>query len=571
MTKDQADAPVRRQWPILPWVSGYRRAWLRGDLIAGLTVWAVLVPEALAYASIAGVSPVVGLYAAPPALILYAAFGSSRHLVTGPMAATAALSAAAVADLASDSDDFVAFTIVLALMTGLMALLAGLLRLGFLAGFISEPVLKGFIIGLVLTIIVGQVPKLFGVEKTEGNFFEQLWGFVGDLGDTHGITLAVGLGSLVVVVGLRWIAPVVPSSLIAVILGILVVTLLDLDEHGVAIVGDIESGLPSFGLPDGLGFDDYLAATGSAVGLMLVGFAEGLGAARTYAARSNDEIDANRELVALGVANIGSGLSSGMVVNGSLSKTAVNVSAGARSQLAGLLVAAMTAITLLFLTGLFEDLPDATLAAVVIAALVELVDISSLVELYRLYTRRLGRIYGAAARADFIAAVAAMIGVLLFDTLPGLFIGIAMAILLLLYRASRPHVAELGRLPGTGDQYADRDRHPEAELPAGVAVVRVEGGLFFANVDAVRDRLRAAASGPGVRGLVLDAESMPFVDVTAARMLYELTKSLDAAGVRFVIAEDVGQVRDVLGQAGDIAAFGRFYPTVQAAVDAVRP
>jgi sulfate permease, SulP family len=553
------------------WVSEYRRSWLRDDLVAGLTVWAVLVPEALAYAAIAGVSPVVGLYAAPPALILYAAFGSSRHLVTGPMAATAALSAAAVADLVSDTDDFAAFTIVLALMTGLIALLAGLLRLGFLASFISEPVLKGFIIGLVLTIIVGQLPKLFGVEKADGNFFEQLWDFLGNLGDTHGLTLAIGLGSLVVVVGLRRIAPVVPSSLVAVVLGIVVVALLDLDEHGVAIVGDIESGLPSFGLPDGLSLDDYLAAAGSAVGLMLVGFAEGLGAARTYAARHNYEIDANRELVALGAANIGSGLSSGMVVNGSLSKTAVNASAGARSQVSGLLVAAMTVITLLFLTGLFENLPDATLAAVVIAALVELVDISSLVDLYRLYTRRLGRIYGAAARADFIAAIAAMVGVLLFDTLPGLFIGIAMAILLLLYRASRPHVAQLGRLPGAGDHYADHDRHPDAELPAGVAVVRVEGGLFFANVDAVRDRLRAAANGAGVQGLVLDAESVPFVDVTAARMLYELTQSLDAAGVRFAIAEDIGQVRDVLDREGDVATLGHFYPTVQAAVDAVRP
>ncbi|MGH3039592.1 MAG: SulP family inorganic anion transporter, partial [Gaiellaceae bacterium] len=305
-----------------------------------MTVWAVLVPEALAYASIAGVSPVVGLYAAPGALILYAALGSSRHLVTGPMAATAALSAAAVADLATaGSDDFLQLTITLALVTGILAILAGICRLGFLAGFISEPVLKGFIIGLALTIIIGQVPKLFGVEKEEGDFFEQLWGVLGNLDETSGLTLLVGGLSLVLVVALKELAPVVPGSLVTVLLGILAVSVFDLDDHGVTIVGQIESGLPSFGLPD-TGLSDYLDIAPAAVGIMLVGFAEGLGAAKTYAAKNHYEVDPNRELLGLGAANLASGLSSGMVVNGSLSKTAVNAGAGARSQVSGLIVAA---------------------------------------------------------------------------------------------------------------------------------------------------------------------------------------------------------------------------------------
>jgi SulP family sulfate permease len=261
--------------PVFSWLHGYERRWLRGDVIAGLTVWAVLVPEALAYATIAGVSPVVGLYAAPGALIFYAAFGSSRHLVTGPMAATAALSAAAVGDLASSgSDAFVQLTITLALVVGLLALAAGLLRLGFLASFISEPVLKGFIIGLALTIIVGQLPKLFGVEKTEGDFFEQLWGLVGKLGGTSGITLLVGAASLVLVIALKEYAPVVPGSLVAVLLGILSVKLFDLDNHGVEIVGQIKSGLPSLGLPN-VAAHRYLDLAGSAVGVMLISFAEG--------------------------------------------------------------------------------------------------------------------------------------------------------------------------------------------------------------------------------------------------------------------------------------------------------
>ena len=537
--------------------------------MAGLTVWAVLVPEALAYASIAGVSPVIGLYAAPGALVLYAAFGSSRHLVTGPMAATAALSAAVVADVVTTSDDFLAYTTSLALVTGVLALVAGILRLGFLASFISEPVLKGFIIGLALTIIVGQLPKLFGVEKEDGNFFEQLWGFLTSLGDTQWRTLLVGASSLALVLVLREVAPRVPASLVAVAYGVLLVKLFDLDAHGVEIVGNIDSGLPTFGLPDGIGLDDYLRIGGSAVGVMLIGFAEGLGAAKTYAARDHYEIDPNRELLGLGTANLASGLSSGMVVNGSLSKTAVNASAGAASQLSGMVVAAMTVITLLFLTALFEDLPEATLGAVVIAALIELVDYRALLDLYRLYTAPLGRIYGVAARPDFLAAVAAMLGVLIFDTLPGLFIGIAMSLLLLLYRSTRPHVATLGHVPGTAAQYGDRERHPENELVPGISILRVEGELYFANADTVRGAIQAAAAGPGVHAVVVDAVTIPSVDVTAVRMLVELSETLAAGGVELAIARDIGQVRDVVrtetGPSSPIA----IYPTVQAAVDAL--
>ena len=547
---------------------GYNRTWLRGDVVAGLTVWAVLVPEALAYASIAGVSPVVGLYAAPAALIFYAAFGSSRHLVTGPMAATAALSAAAVGDLvAPGSDEFLQLTITLALVVGILALAAGLLRLGFLANFISEPVLKGFIIGLALTIIVGQLPKLFGIDKEEGDFFEQLWHFLGSLGETSGLTLVVGALSLALVVGLKELAPVVPGSLVAVLAGIVAVRLFDLDQHGVAIVGGIESGLPTIGLPD-VSADSYLDIAPAAVGVMLVGFAEGLGAAKAYAAKNHYEIDPNRELVALGTANLGAGLSSGMVVNGSLSKTAVNASAGARSQLSGLVVAALTVVTLLFLTGLFEELPEATLAAVVIAALVELVDIRALVRLYRLHTSGVGRMYAIAGRADFAAALAALFGVLIFDTLPGLFIGIGVSLLLLLYRASTPNVAVLGRVPGTVDQYGDVARHSEnTELP-GIVVLRPESGLFFANAEAVRDRIRLHARMPGTRAVILDAESMPYIDVTAATMLSEVNGDLEREGVKLVVARDIGQVRDLLRQTGDLGTLAT-YPTVQEAVEAL--
>ena len=292
---------------LFPSLHHLQRDDLRGDLIAGLTVWAVLVPEALAYATIAGVSPVVGLYAAPGALIVYAALGSSRHLVTGPMAATAALSAATVGEVvAGNSGEFTQLTVALALCVGIAALVAGLLRLGFLASFISEPVLKGFIVGLALTIIVGQVPKLFGVDSGDGDFFEKLWDLLGNLGSTDGLTVAVGFGSLALVLGLRRVAPAVPGSLVAVLLGIVLVELLDLDDHGLDIVGNIDAGLPSLGLPDA-SLGDYGDLAAGAIGVMLVGFAESLGAAKTYAARDHYEIDANRELLGLGGANIAVG------------------------------------------------------------------------------------------------------------------------------------------------------------------------------------------------------------------------------------------------------------------------
>jgi high affinity sulfate transporter 1 len=551
--------------PVFTWLPGYDRGWLRGDLVAGLTVWAVLIPEALAYATIAGVSPVVGLYAAPGALILYAAFGSSRHLVVGPMAATAALSAAAVGDLAAGgSDEFLQLTITMGIVVGILALGAGLCRLGFLASFISEPVLKGFIIGLALTIIVGQLPKLFGVPKGDGDFFEQLWDFLSGLDATSGLTLLIGLVSLAVVLGLKQYAPVVPGSLVVVGIGILAVQLFDLDEHGVEIVGNIESGLPAIGLPD-VSFSDYLDIAPAAVGVMLIGFAEGLGAAKTYAAKRHYEIDANRELIGLGTANLGAGLSSGMVVNGSLSKTAVNASAGANSQLSGLVVAALTILTLLFLTGLFEDLPEATLAAIVIAALVELVDIPALVRLYRFHTRGAGRALSVAARPDFVAAVATLLGVLLFDTLPGLFIGVVVSILLLVYRASRPHVAVLGKVPGTRTQWSDVQRHPENEPVDGIVVLRPESGLWFANADMVRDTIRAHAAGD-TRAIVLDAETVPAIDVTALAMLVQLADDLRRDGVGLVLARDIGAIRDLVKVGADEQAL-RSYPTVQEAVD----
>lgn len=528
-----------------PGLRSAERSTLPRDLLAGLTVWAVLVPEALAYATIAGVPPVVGLYAAPAALALYAVLGSSPSLVVGPMAATSALSAAAIAAQAPDPATAVVLTAGLAIAVGVVALAAGVLRLGFVASFVSEPVLKGFIIGLAATIIAGQLPKLIGLHSIHGNFLERMGELVTHLGDAHGASALVGACSLAALVGLERFVPRAPAPLLVVLAAILASKGLDLAGHDVAVVGPIASGLPEVGAPS-LSWADYGALSSAAIGIALVGFAEGLAAAKS-AAEPGVEIDPNRELVGLGAANVGAGLSSGMVVAGSLSKTAVARSAGSRSQVTGLVVAIATVLTLLFLTGLFRYLPEPTLAAVVIAAVVGLIDVRALRELARASSADLRRRYGPAGRSDLLAALAALVGVLLFDTLPGLFIGIGVSALLLVYRASRPNVAVLGRVPADG-QWRDVRRHPEAASAPGVVVVRPESGLAYINADNVRAEVLAAiddAPSP-VHRLVIDASAVPTVDLTAATMLAHLDAEVAARGITLVVAGDVGQVRDLL-------------------------
>ena len=295
-------------------------------------------------------------------------------------------------------------------------------------------------------------------------------------------------------------------------------------------------------------------------------FAEGLGTAKIYAQREGQEIDPNRELIGLGAANLGAGISGGFAVNGSLSKTAVNGRAGGRTQLVGLIVAALTLLTLLLLTGYFESLPEATLAAIVIVALIDLIDLAALRDLYSVYTSRLGRAYGFATRADFIAAIAAMLGVMILGTLAGLFAGVVVSLLLLLYRASRPPIAELGRVPGISGHFSDLDRHPENRPVEGITVLRIEGGLFFANAAAVAADIRSAARSDHVHAIVIDAETMPFIDVTAAQVLDQVAREVRANGVRLVIARDVGQVRDVLDTAPGASILDYAYPTVDQAV-----
>ena len=480
----------------------------------GLTVWAVLVPESLAYATIAGVPPVVGPVRGGAGA---GALRGARELPApggrpdvGDRGAVGRRSSAPSSPPAATR--YVALTTALALVTGVVG---GGRRAGP-AGVPRLVHLRAGAEGVHRRAGADDrgraAPKLFGVEGGEGDFFAKLWHLLTSLGpDRARRRWPSALLSLVVVLGLRRWLPLVPGSLVVVLLGIAAVAVLDLDQRGVAIVGPIQSGLPTLGLPAGLASDDYLALVGPAAGVLLVGFAEGLGGGedvrrpgrlrhrRQPGAGSGSARRTSAPACAPGWSSTAACPRPPSTAGPAPAPRSVRARRSPRSR----------CVTLLFLTGLFEQLPEATLAAIVIAAVVELVDIAALRRLYRVWTRRLGGIYGPAARADFLAAVAAMLGVLVFDTLPGLVIGIAVSMTLLLYRASRPHVTRLGPHPRpTAGLWVDADRHPDLAPSDGIVVIRVESGLFFANADHVRDRIRAAVA-TGAVAVVLDGAEQP--------------------------------------------------------------
>jgi len=377
-TEDRSLASTIKSFvPILEWLPKYKKSWLRWDLIAALTVWALLVPEAMAYAGIAGMPPEAGLYAAPLALLGYAVFGTSRQLNVGPSSTVAVLSFAVVGGLVSsgDTDLFIAYTVTLALLTGIVLIISGLLKLGVLADFMSKPVLAGFIVGLAISIAVGQLDKVVGFEPEAQGLIPEILLYVRNIGETHLPTLAVGLASLVLLFLIDKYIPKLPSSLTVVVLAIVASAVLNLESYGVHIVGDIPAGLPPIGLPQGITLSDVSSLLLGAAAIAVVGFAESVAAARTYATKHGYEVDANQEMIALGAANLGAGISQGFVVDGSLSKTAASDGAGAKSQMTSIIVAVMVLITLVALTPLFHDLPEATLGAVVIHAVWHLIDL----------------------------------------------------------------------------------------------------------------------------------------------------------------------------------------------------
>lgn len=530
---------LRRYFPILDWLPKYQLSWLRADIVAGLTVWAILVPEAMAYAGIANVPPIVGLYTLPLPLIAYAIFGTSRTMVIGPDSATALISGVTVgAVVAMGSTQFVAVTSAVAMMVGVFFLIFGLLRMGWVANFIPEPAMKGFIQGLVWVTIIGQVPKVFGIEGGHGNFFQKTWDIIENVPDAHVTTTVVGLGSLVLLFALKRFLPKVPTALTVVAVGVVVVTILDLDQQGVEIVGDLKAGLPHFGVPD-VSLEQIAAIIPGALAIVLLGYAESLGAAKAAAAKLGGKIDPNQELVSHGPANLGAAFSGGFLVVGSLSKTSVAMGAGGKTQLSMLVSTLFVVLTLLFLMPLFKNLPHATLGAIVIEAMLGLADFD--------YLKRLQKISGL----EFSVAMAALFGVLILGVLPGIGLGVVLALVLLIYRASYPGTAELGQLPGQ-DAYRDITRRPDAATIPGLLIYRFDSALVFINANHFADeakRLIAASKTP-IRQLLVDCETMNLLDTTGAAALVELCEELRGKDIGLSLARVRDPVRERMRRIG---------------------
>ena len=422
--------------PIVTWLPAYPADWRRADMVAALTSWGVMVPVAMAYAALAGVPPEYGLITAFAALTAYAIFGTSRHLKITTSSTMAIMSAAVVGPLAGgDADRYLALTAGLALVVGAILLVAGIVRLGFIADFLSKSVVTGFIFGLAITIIIGQLPKLLGVPSGGDGTIEQVQVLVDNLPDTNPWTLAVGVGALALILVLRRISRKIPGPLVALVLGIIAVEAFDLEVHDVSVVGEIQTGIPIPGLPNISLLDLPFLAAGAA-GIVFLAVGESLGAGRAFAARHKYEIDADQELVALGAANLSTGLFGGFTVDASLSQSATAESAGTRSQLSSIVTAALILATAVLLAPLFENLPNAVLGAIVIAAVLSLMDVGEL------------RRYAATRRTDFILAIVALVAVVTTTVLVGLVVAVLLSLMLVLYRASRPYVARIGKLSG---------------------------------------------------------------------------------------------------------------------------
>jgi high affinity sulfate transporter 1 len=565
--------------PIITWLPSYELAGLRGDVLAGLALWAMTVPQALAYAGIAGVPPVYGLYAVPLAMLGYAVFGTSRTLAAGPESAIAIISAVTVAGLvAQDPSEFLALTALLALVVGVLFLLFGLLRLGWVANFLAQPVLQGFVQGIALIVIIGQLPTLFGTEaataqllKSTNNlpqliglesdyagFVVWSWAVLATLGEANLPTTAVGLASLALLFALRRFRPTAPSALIAVVLTILAVHLFSLSEHGVRVIGEVETGMIALALP-ALSLQDVGALLPGALAIVLLGYAVSLSVAKVGAQETGEEIDPNQELVALGMANLGAAFSSGFVVCGSLSRGVVVRRAHGKSQVVSLINAGLVALTLLFALPLFFKLPQAALSAIVIQAMLGLLDFAYLRQLLRF------------SRAEFAYAMVALLGVLFLGILHGVAFGVVLALAVLIHRVSRPATAVLGRLPGT-DAYRDVSARPEVEAFSGLLIFRFDAPVIFPNAGYFADEVRrliTEAATP-VREVLIPAQQINQLDSTGADQLARLQAELEEQRIELSVAEAKSALRETMRRTGleDKIGADHFYESVEAGVQA---
>ncbi|MFE7172947.1 SulP family inorganic anion transporter [Streptomyces sp. NPDC057616] len=553
----------RRTAPGLAVLAGYRRSWLRGDLLAGLTVAAYLVPQVMAYAGVAGLPPVAGLWAILPALALYAVLGSSPLLSVGPESTTALMTAAVVGPLVGDDPGrYAALAAALAVTVGLLCLAARLLRLGFVADLLSRPVLIGYLAGVALIMIVDQLPKLTGVPTTGSEFFPQLWSFLRNLGEAHAATVLLAALALAVLFTVVRLAPAVPGPLLVVVLGTAAVSVFDLDQrYGIKVIGKVPAGLPTFAVPD---LTEIPHLVLPALGVLLVAYTDCILTARAFTGRPEDggaELDANQEFLALGTTNIGAGVLHGFPVSSSASRTALASSSGARSQAYSLVSGLVVLAVLLFLSPLLTSTPSAVLGALVVYAAVRMIDLAGF--------RRLASF----RRRELLLALGCLAGVLTLDILYGVLVAVGMSVAELLSRVARPHDAVEGLVPGIAGMH-DVDDYPQARTVPGLLVYRYDSPLFFANAQNFHRRALASVDEQTepVRWFLLNMEANVEVDITALDAVDRLRRELTARGVVFALARVKQDLLDQLEAYGLADSVGRdmIFPTLPTAVAAYR-
>jgi high affinity sulfate transporter 1 len=512
-----------------------------------VAVAALIVPKNLGYAGIAGIPLQNGLYAAAAGAILYPIFGTSRQISTGPSSGLAAVAASAVAAAGiTGTHDVASFVAMITLLSGGLFLLLAVFKMGWIAQFLSRAVVTGFLFGAAIDVVIGELPKLTGTDVSGTNPLQELRSWFGTLGDSSLTTVLVGAVALVVIFGLRVVAPRVPGALVLVVGGLIASRLFDLGAHGVALVGDVPRGLPSVQVPDGHLLTDHGGTIAlAAVALVLIGFSQTAGDSRMFAARHHYRIDINQESVAQGMANVGAGFLQGMPVSTSLSASSLNDHTGARTGLASVTSGVVVLLTLIFLAPLFSDLPKAVLAALIIEAVVMgMMDVPEM--------RRLARVQ----RLDFWIACVAIAATLIFGVLAGVLIGIGLSLLWLISVATRPQMPLLGRERGT-QVFRELEEYPTDEQFPGVIVLRLDGGLFFATSDALEDRVRdVALSTPDIVAIVLDCEGIDFVDSQGSAKLGEILELTQQAGVTLRLARLKPSVRDLLGRDGILTRIG---------------
>jgi len=551
--------------PGLAVVRSYRLGWLPRDVIAGLILTALLVPQGMAYAELAGLPPITGLYTSILCLAGYAVFGPSRVLVLGPDSSLGPMIAACVVPLAAANGDpgrAVAYASVLALMVGVVTVLAGVFRLGFVADLLSKPTQIGYMNGLALTIVIGQLPKLFGFSVDADGLIEETGAFVAGLtnGRTVPAALLVGVGSLVLILGFQRLLPRVPGVLVAVVLAIVAVNVFDLTGLGVSVVGVLPEGFPPFTIPT-VPLADLGLLFAGALGIALVSLTDTISTASAFAARSGDEVDGDKEMIGIGAANIAAGFFQGFPVSTSGSRTAVAAQNGAKTQVTGLVGAGAILLMLVLAPGLLRNLPQPTLAAVVIAASLSLADLAGMRRLWR------------QRRSDFALAMTAFLGVALLGVLPGIALAVVLSILDVFNRAWRPYQAVLGRVTGIPG-YHDTTVHPDAEHLPGLVIYRFDSPLIFANATTFRDAVfRLAGTEPAPTWILVAAEPITDIDTTAADMLEDLDRRLNTAGVSLVFAELKTPVRRKVEryELTGVIDPAHTFPTVTDAVHAYQP